>query len=187
MEHTEKDQGRDNDDYIRFKPIGVVHNNSQDTNWGDKFQALNWQERAARMKAQTQEVSELIINADLEDALDRIEEYSHLLVIYFPHLVPSERRPSLKVHPMGSSHFPLVGVLATCSPIRPNSILATKVRLLKRDRNILHVTGLDALDGSPILDIKPCMPESTDGEEVTVPHWMQQVNERFLPGDEKSG
>ena len=74
----------------------------------------------------------------------------------------------------------LIGVLDTRSPIRPNSILVTTVRLLKRNANILEVTGLDALDGSPVLDIKPAMVEQTDGNAITIPDWMKPVNDQFV-------
>ena len=171
-----------NDECICFKPIGIVRNRSQDASWGETLQALPWEERAARMREQTRGISEIIINPELADGLDRIEEYSHLQVLYYPHLVPEERRtkPVLKVRPLGSRHFPLVGVLATRSPIRPNSILVTTVRLLKRNGTILEVSGLDALDGSPVLDIKPGMAEQTDGAPMTIPDWMKQVNEQFI-------
>lgn len=184
---TNKENLDSQDEYISFKPIGFVRNRSVDASWGEALQSMTWQERAARMKDQTEEISEIVINPELEDALDRVEEYSHLQVLYYPHLVPEERRSkqTMKVHPLGSHDFPLVGVLATRSPIRPNSILVTNVSLVKREGNILRVTGLDALDGSPVLDIKPCMPELTDYEEVKVPEWMQQVNKQFVPEDNK--
>jgi tRNA-Thr(GGU) m(6)t(6)A37 methyltransferase TsaA len=57
---------------------------------------------------------------------------------------------------LGSDHnMPATGIFATRAPIRPNPIGLTLVRLVKRKENVLHVAGLDALDGTPVLDIKP--------------------------------
>lgn len=164
---------------ISFKPIGYVRNRSEDASWGDKLQSIPWQDRAARMKEQTEAVSEIIIDDVMADGLERLEEFSHLDILYWPHLVPPERRPAMKVHPLSSSDFPLVGVFATRSPIRPNSILVTMVRLLERKGATLRVTGLDALDGSPVLDIKPYTGGLIGKNEVTIPDWMKRMNRKF--------
>jgi tRNA (Thr-GGU) A37 N-methylase len=79
---------------------------------------------------------------------------------------------------MGNKDFPLQGVFATHSPARPNSILITVVKLVKREQNILHVTGLDALDGSPVLDIKPYVPYQ-DIKDIKVSGWMKEINREF--------
>jgi tRNA (Thr-GGU) A37 N-methylase len=100
------------------------------------------------------------------------------MVLYWSHLIPEDRRLVMKVHPLGSPDFPLVGTYATHSPARPNSILVTVVRLLERQGNILQVSGLDALNGSPILDIKPYLPEQ-GLEDVRMPDWMYRMRERF--------
>jgi tRNA-Thr(GGU) m(6)t(6)A37 methyltransferase TsaA len=165
---------------IQLNPVGIVRNQSRKASWGVELQALTWQERAARMQEQSQSVSELIINSELEDILDGIEEFSHLMVIYWSHLIPEERCKMLKVHPLGSKEFPLVGTFATHSPARPNSILVTVVRLLERQGNLLKVTGLDALNGSPILDIKPYLPEKWDLKDVRMPEWMKKMHDSFV-------
>jgi tRNA-Thr(GGU) m(6)t(6)A37 methyltransferase TsaA len=179
MEQTDNTRISDNNPVIKLDPIGVVRNKSKDASWGETLGKLSWQERAARMKEQTDSVSEITVNPEFVDALDGIEDFSHLLILYWPHLLPEERRSTIRVHPIGNKNFPLVGVFATRSPVRPNTILATVVRLLGRYDNILTVTGLDALDGSPVLDIKPYYPESVDAGEVRVPEWMSRVNHRF--------
>jgi tRNA-Thr(GGU) m(6)t(6)A37 methyltransferase TsaA len=169
----------DNQELIQLKPIGIVKNQSQETNWGTELKTSTWQERATRMRQQLQDISELIINPDLEAMLDGIDEFSHLTVLYWSHLIPEKRRVSMKVHPLGSKDFPLVGTLVTHSPVRPNSILITVVHLLERRGNILRVTGLDALDGSPILDIKPYLPEHLDIKDIKMPDWMKKMHEIF--------
>jgi len=177
MDHSSENSA----DYqpIQLKPVGVVRNQSKDPSWGSDLSALTWHDRAARMKEQRESVSELVINTSLEAILDGIDEFSHIMVIYWAHLVPPERRSTTRVHPMGNNDFPLVGVFATGSPVRPNSILTTVVRLVGRNGNVLRVTGLDALDGSPILDIKPYSGGIVDADEIKIPDWMRDIHRTF--------
>jgi tRNA-Thr(GGU) m(6)t(6)A37 methyltransferase TsaA len=179
MSQSAKTATGGNSQLIELKPVGIVKNQSREPTWGDDFGALNWQERALKMKEQQESVSELVIDADLEGILDGIDDFSHLKVLYWAHLVPLEKRSTTRVHPMGNGDFPLVGVFATHSPARPNSILATTVKLLERNGNILRVSGLDALDGSPILDIKPYIPAHEDAGNVRIPSWMQKIHDEF--------
>jgi tRNA-Thr(GGU) m(6)t(6)A37 methyltransferase TsaA len=178
MENTENNERKENGGLIQLKPIGIVKNQSREASWGTELQALTRRERAARMRTQSRAVSELIINPELEDMLDGIDEFSHLMVLYWSHLIPEKQRRVMKVHPLGSNDFPLVGTFATHSPARPNSILVTVVRLLERKGNILRVTGLDALNDSPILDIKPYLPER-DLKDVIMPDWMKKMRDMF--------
>jgi tRNA-Thr(GGU) m(6)t(6)A37 methyltransferase TsaA len=89
---------------------------------------------------------------EFEEGLYKIEEEKELVILYI--FDRSEGR-SLKVHPKGDPNVPLRGVFATRSPDRPNRIGMTTVTLLRREDRLLHVKGLDALDGSPVVDIKP--------------------------------
>ena len=89
---------------------------------------------------------------EFEEGLYKIEEEKELVILYI--FDRSEGR-SLKVHPKGDPNIPLRGVFATRSPDRPNRIGMTTVALLRREGRLLHVKGLDALDGSPVVDIKP--------------------------------
>ncbi len=92
----------------------------------------------------------LTINPELEQGLQDIEGFSHLYVIWA--FDKSEGFELVGTSPAdGLQH----GVFATRSPYRPNPIALTVVRLLRRDGNDLHVRGVDMLDGTPILDIKP--------------------------------
>ncbi len=163
--------------FIRLKPIGIVKNQNRKTSWESELQALNWQEKTTLMSEQRKAVSEIIINLEFEDMLTGTEGFSHLLVLYWAHLMPEEKRSVSIIHPLGDSrNFPPVGVFATHSPARPNGILVTAVRLLGRQGNILKVTGLDALDGSPVLDIKTYVPEPF-AEEVKTPDWHKKMRQ----------
>jgi len=100
-------------------------------------------------------VSRIVLKKGFTKALDGIDGFSHLFVIFWMHKVSDAERVALQVHPAGRSELPLVGVLADRGPIRPNPVGLTCVELLKREANVLWVRGLDALDGTPVLDIKP--------------------------------
>ena len=89
------------------------------------------------------------------DTLDGIEGYSHIFVLYRMHKLDNSLRSTYKMRPRGREGLPLVGVLATRGKARPNTIGLTVVELVERRGNVLTVKGLDAYDGSSILDIKP--------------------------------
>jgi tRNA (Thr-GGU) A37 N-methylase len=71
--------------------------------------------------------------------------------------------------------MPLVGLFATRSPHRPCPVGITAVRLLRRDGRRLHVEGLDAFEGTPILDIKPYLRRGDLIQEATAPEWLQRL------------
>ncbi len=176
---------------ILLKPVGFVQNaikeGSQpagkppDPEASPEQHAL-WHERIRQAKKARNSVSELVIDDKLDGILDGIEEFSHLLVLYWADRIPKERRSTLKVHPMGREDFPLLGIFATRSPVRPNPILATTVRLLERKGNILKVQGIEAINGSPILDIKPQTGDQYDNDELKVPDWIREVHEASAEG-----
>ena len=116
-------------------------------------------------------VSEVVIDSSLAEALDGLEEFSHIIVLYWMHQVASGKVP-LKVHPMGRKEVPLKGLFATRTPNRPNPIGKATVRLLQRQGNILKVKGLDAIDGSPVIDIKPYIPGYDSVADAKVPQWI---------------
>ena len=126
-------------------------------------------------------VSEIVIDRSLTEALDKLDEFSHIVVLYWMyHSLPSQ--PPTKVHPKGNQELPLVGLFATRSPHRPNPIGKTTVRLLKRRDNILEVEGLDAIDGTPVVDIKPYLPGYDSPVNATTPQWVtsRQATSRML-------
>jgi len=116
--------------------------------------------------------SEVIIEENLKEALSRIDEFSHIIVIYWMHKLPPSQRAIIKVHPKANQNLPLVGVFASRSPARPNPIGVTTVKLLERRDNVLKVTGLDAIDGTPVLDIKPYIPGDDSSTEAKTPGWL---------------
>ncbi len=123
---------------IYLKPIGVVHNAMTEAHRDTPWEEIE---------------SEIAVDAAWRDALDGIEQFSHIWVIfYFDRMPPLD---SLRVHPMRQENLPLAGIFATRSPQRPNPIGIRAVKLLHVRGNVLRVRGLDALDGTPVLDLKP--------------------------------
>jgi tRNA-Thr(GGU) m(6)t(6)A37 methyltransferase TsaA len=141
---------------INLTPIGFVRNNIKEPGIED------WRTVT----------SEIIIEENLKEALSRIDEFSHIIVIYWMHKLPPSQRSIIKVHPKANQNLPLVGVFASRSPARPNPIGVTTVKLLERRDNVLKVTGLDAINGTPVLDIKPYIPGDDSSTEAKTPGWL---------------
>jgi tRNA-Thr(GGU) m(6)t(6)A37 methyltransferase TsaA len=120
-------------------------------------------------------VSEVRVDARWEVALEGVEEFSHIVVLFWLDRVEGER--ALRVHPMGRPDAPLVGLFSTRTPRRPNPIGLTVVRLLERQGSVLRVEGLDALDGSPVLDLKPYLTRNDRAQGATMPDWVASVRE----------
>jgi tRNA-Thr(GGU) m(6)t(6)A37 methyltransferase TsaA len=164
---------------MRLRPVGVVRSPLKEPSLVANPGDLEWRSRATGTRENRRIISELVIDSKLAGILDGIEDFSHLLVLYWAHRVPPEGRSLLKAHPMGRKDLPLVGIFSTCSPARPNTICATVVRLMKRQENTLTVEGLDALDGSPIVDIKPYNPYYYATGDVKIADWMERIHREF--------
>jgi tRNA (adenine37-N6)-methyltransferase len=121
-------------------------------------------------------ISQLIVRPDFADALEGLKEFSHLIVLFWFHLSPAGENAAHKTHPQMREDLPLVGVFATRSPVRPNPLGMAVVKLQGHVKNVLIVTGLDALDGTPILDIKPYLPGDSVAK-IKVPDWVQKLRQ----------
>jgi len=138
------------------KPIGVVRSSVKEPPMGGR-EGLE---------------STIVVQDRWADALDGLDGFSHIFVIYWMHVVSEERRETTThVHPRGDPRNPLQGVFATRSPVRPNPIGLRVVALLERRGNVLRVRGLDAIDGTPVLDIKPYLFYYDGVAESTVADW----------------
>lgn len=122
---------------VIYHPIGVVENDF--VNPGSPKQMRNTPAR-------------LVFDKKYIPAMQGLEHFKYALVIYHLHRSQGYRE---KVHPMGDISIPMRGVLATRSPFRPNPLAVTLVEILNISENVVLVSGLDALHGTPVLDIKP--------------------------------
>jgi len=121
-------------------------------------------------------VSRIEIEPDLTEALDNLDEFSHIIVLYWMDRLAARPLP-LKVRPRHDPARPLIGLLASRSPHRPNPIGETTVKLLKRESNVLTVSGLDAFDGTPVIDIKPYLPRHDSATDARTPDWLKSPSE----------
>ncbi|MFW9799132.1 MAG: tRNA (N6-threonylcarbamoyladenosine(37)-N6)-methyltransferase TrmO [Candidatus Thorarchaeota archaeon] len=120
-------------------------------------------------------VSRIVFKEDVVPGLEGIEEFSHIFIIFWLHKVKDSDK--ILVHPGASSDQP-VGIFATRAPVRPNPIGLTVVDVVKRKGDTLWVRGLDAIDGTPVLDIKP-YPDWANGRlqvisDFKIPFWLQE-------------
>lgn len=121
------------------------------------------------------ETSVIAIDPEYCPGLLGVESYSHLLVLYWFHLRDDdEHRGTLRVTPPRHRGSPLTGVFACRSPSRPNPVGLTIVELLGVDGCRLEVSGLDALEGSPIVDLKPYLPRNDSVPDARSPDWMSR-------------
>ena len=140
---------------LKLRPIGVVRNGIPPDRPEVEWEPLE---------------SEIVVDAEWADALDGIAGFSHAWVLFFLSNSPPPESP--RTHPQGRADLPLVGRFATRSPVRPNPIGMTSVELLAVEGNRLRVRGLDAFDGTPVLDLKPYLPRGDSIPDARVPDWL---------------
>ena len=141
---------------IRIKPIGFVRNNVKEHRFGN-FAG---------------EISEIVVDEKFADALDGIEDYSHVIIVYWMDKVKDY---VIKHQPQGNPNVPIVGIFACRCPARPNPIAITTVKLLEHKENKIIVKGLDVLDGTPVIDIKPYWPQYDEVKGAKIPGWVYKL------------
>jgi tRNA-Thr(GGU) m(6)t(6)A37 methyltransferase TsaA len=109
------------------------------------------------------------------DAVLGLEAFSHLEVVYHFHRVAEVDEVPGSRHPRDRMDWPRVGIFAQRGRVRPNRLGVSVCSLLGVAGTTLHVRGLDAIDGTPVLDIKPFMPEFGPHGPVVTPAWSQEL------------
>ncbi|WP_088006073.1 SAM-dependent methyltransferase [Indiicoccus explosivorum] len=109
------------------------------------------------------------------DAIEGLDAFSHIEVIYLFHLVPDDKVQYGSRHPRNNTDWPKVGIFAQRGKNRPNRIGATIAKLVKAEGSKIYVSGLDAIDHTPVIDIKPVMKEFLPNEEVKQPAWSTEL------------
>jgi tRNA-Thr(GGU) m(6)t(6)A37 methyltransferase TsaA len=114
-----------------------------------------------------------------EDALQGIEDFSHAeIVFFFDQLDPAKLVTGAR-HPRNNPDWPVVGIFAQRAKLRPNRIGVTICRVVRREGRSLVVAELDAIDGTPVLDIKPVMREFLPRGDVRQPLWSHQLMQLY--------
>ena len=139
---------------LQLHPIGVVRNGVA---------------RPRRDGWETVE-SRLVVAPRHATGLRGIEGFSHIIVLTWLHLA-LEAREAAAIYPGGDARLPLSGVFALRVAGRPNPIGVSVVPLLRVDGSELLVRGLDAVDGTPLLDLKPYLPPYDSVPEALLPGW----------------
>jgi tRNA-Thr(GGU) m(6)t(6)A37 methyltransferase TsaA len=146
---------------IELTPIGVVCSTRTeviDDDWDREQACIRLDER--RLSA---------------EAFAGLEGFSHVEVIFYMHHVDPAKIETAARHPRNNTAWPKVGILAQRGKNRPNQIGTAICRVLRVEGSALHVSGLDAVDGTPVLDIKPWVPEFGPRGAVKEPAWMVEL------------
>jgi tRNA-Thr(GGU) m(6)t(6)A37 methyltransferase TsaA len=114
-----------------------------------------------------------------EEALAGLDDFSHIDVVFSFHLVRGEEVEHGARHPRGREDWPLVGVFAQRNKARPNRLGVSTCRLIGVDGRTLRVRGLDAVDGTPVLDIKPYVSGFGPRGDVHEPAWIKELMEGY--------
>lgn len=141
---------------IQFKPIGRAKNMAK------KPALTGWKNL----------VTQIVLDKRYAKGLDGIKDYSHVIIVYW---LGQEKECHLKHHPQGRADVPYGGIFACRCPQRPNRIALSTVKLLSRSKNIIKVKGLDIINDTPILDIKPYTPTYDRVSSAKVPDWVNRL------------
>lgn len=140
---------------ITIEPIGAV------AGAGDDVTRVDWS--GVR--------SEIRLRTGLGDALLGLADYSHVIVVGWLDRIPAELRDRRRAYPSGDDRNPLQGALALRGGARPNPLSVTVCRLLAVEGDTLRVEGLDLVDGTPVLDVKPYIAHYDAVSKATLPKW----------------
>jgi tRNA (Thr-GGU) A37 N-methylase len=113
------------------------------------------------------------------DATASLSDFSHIEVVFHFNQVGDDEINSGARHPRGRKDWPLVGIFAQRGKGRPNRIGVTVCRLLSADGLSLRVKGLDAIDGTPVIDIKPVMKGFLPRGEIREPAWAKELMDGY--------
>jgi tRNA (adenine37-N6)-methyltransferase len=150
---------------IEFRPVAVVRSprvDRSDVDWGAVESTI-----------------ELDVSQFSKEALIGLNDFSHLEIVYFMHGIPEDAITTSARHPRENRNWPRVGIFAQRGAKRPNRIGISRCKLVSVDGTKLRVRGLDAIDGSPVLDIKPYMREFGPIGDVRQPDWATEVMQRY--------
>ena len=149
---------------MNFEPIGIVKSAATepvDQNWGDL-------------------VSEIHLTEPLTPGLRGLEQFSHLIVLFCMHQATFDPATDLVRRPRGRHDMPELGIFAQRAKHRPNPIGITAVERIAITGNVLKIKGLDAIDGTPVLDLKPYVPIFDRIDGAVIPAWMKRLMEGYF-------
>ena len=125
-------------------------------------------------------VARIALAPEYAGALTRLESFSHALVLTYLHQAHFDAAKHLRRRPQGRDDMPEVGILSQGAKNRPNPIGVTAVAIVKVGQDCLEVKGLDAIDGTPVLDIKPYFPQYDRVTSPAVPAWVDELMKDYF-------
>lgn len=149
---------------IKLQPIGIIKSpitKMSQGNWG-------------------QVQSEIHLNDEYIQGIKGLEEFSHVVVVFYMHQATFVSSEHLMRRPRAQANQPEIGVFAQRTKYRPNPIGITTVKLLGIDHNVLTVLALDALDSTPVLDLKPYMPTFDGVKSARLPAWVIEFEKGYF-------
>ena len=151
-------------EHFYFQPIGYVDTPIKkmvDENWGNVE-------------------SKIVIKKEYENGTEGLDQFSHAIIITFLHPANFDKLQHLQRHPQGRKDLPEIGIFSQRAKHRPNPIGITAVKIIGLNKGCLIVKGLDAIDGTPVIDIKPYYPQYDRIEETIVPWWVEHLMEKYF-------
>jgi len=149
---------------IKLIPIGFVSSpmtEQTDENWG-------------------QITSRILLQPEYIGGLSGLEDFSHAIIITYLHQAGYEKEKHLQRRPRGLESMPKVGIFSQRSKDRPNPIGVTAVKILNVGESHIEVQGLDAINNTPVLDIKPYYPHYDRIDLPKIPEWVNRLMERYF-------
>ena len=148
---------------IVMKPIGFVRNeviNKKDVSWGN-------------------DSSLIVLEEQYKSGLKGLKDFSHAIILFYLDKAKYEKEKHLQRRPQNRDDMPLIGIFSQRGKDRPNQIGMTSVEIVSVSDDTLVVKGLDAVDGTPVLDIKPYYPVY-DRKDASVPEWVDRLMEHYF-------
>jgi tRNA-Thr(GGU) m(6)t(6)A37 methyltransferase TsaA len=149
---------------IELKPIGHVLSKvteRKDENWGET-------------------ISRIVLKPEYVGGLSGMEAFSHALIVTFLHEATFERAKHLRRRPRGRADMPELGIFSQRAKNRPNPVGITAVSIIDVADEYLDVRGLDAVNSTPVLDIKPYFPHYDRINNPMVPDWVDELMKNYF-------
>jgi tRNA-Thr(GGU) m(6)t(6)A37 methyltransferase TsaA len=151
-------------DAVTLKVIGTVRNarhSAEDAGWGAVESVIE-------------------LRPEFAAGLAGLEDFTHALVLFHMHQDPDGEAPTLTRRPRGRADMPRLGVFAQRGRMRPNTVGITAVRIARVEPGKVVVRALDALDGTPVLDLKPYVPVFDRRDDARTPEWVDRLMDGYF-------
>ena len=125
-------------------------------------------------------VSEIHLDPSYAPGLRGLDGFSHVIVLFFMHQATFDPAHHLVRRPQGRADMPELGIFAQRARHRPTPLGITAAELLSIEGNVVRVRGLDAIDGTPVLDLKPYFPAFDQRDQARAPEWVGRLMEHYF-------